>query len=643
MTRPMLFAPALLSTVLMLALAGCDAPKDENSGETGSDSTNTDSYVTAVDGDGDGITAADGDCDDANEALYPGRAEECDGLDNNCNGVVDEGLPDADTDGVADCQDVEECDGADNNGDGTVDEGFADSDGNGVADCVGTEVCDGLDNNADGRVDEGFDADGDGATQCGSESVAADCDDADASVGPGASEAAGDLVDNDCDGLVDEGQWAVGDLALTEIMANPAKVSDPSGEWFEIYNTTDRTLILNGLILSSSIDGEEHQVLSDNLIYLEPGDFFVFAGNLDPSSNGDVEVDYVYDGVSLSNESDELVLIADGLVIDEVSWDDGARMPDPDGASIGTDLGNYDAALNDDPSLWCAATLRWTDDPTGDKGSPGAQNEYCSTYDHDGDGYNADQGDCDDGDSTTYPGAWEGTDPLDNDCDGVAETAPVAVVTASSSGNTCEPISLSSSGSYDIEGRPLTYSWELTSAPGGSSRTSSDIETTTSANPTFNPDVAGDYVFTLTVNDGGTDSAPSSVTVTVATRSTNSAPVAYAGADQSASLTSTCSPVAYSTSYSCDDCDSQDFTLSGTGTTDADGDELTYSWSVVSGSTYGSLSASSGSSVTATVSGLSATYGSTNTQTVEVQMTALDCMGASSTDNMTITVSCTGN
>ena len=63
----------------------------------------------------------------------------------------------------------------------------------------------------------------------------------------------------------------------------------------------------------------------------------------------------------------------------------------------------------------------------------------------------------------------------------------------------------------------LTYSWELTSAPGASARTSADIASTTSANPVFTPDVGGDYIFTLTVNDGGADSAPASVTAVAAT------------------------------------------------------------------------------------------------------------------------------
>ena len=44
-----------------------------------------------VDGDGDGYTVEAGDCNDADPAVYPGAPEACDGIDNNCNGGIDEG------------------------------------------------------------------------------------------------------------------------------------------------------------------------------------------------------------------------------------------------------------------------------------------------------------------------------------------------------------------------------------------------------------------------------------------------------------------------------------------------------------------------------------------------------------------------
>ena len=43
-----------------------------------------------VDGDGDGYTEDDGDCDDADATVNPGASEVCDGVDNDCDGYVDE-------------------------------------------------------------------------------------------------------------------------------------------------------------------------------------------------------------------------------------------------------------------------------------------------------------------------------------------------------------------------------------------------------------------------------------------------------------------------------------------------------------------------------------------------------------------------
>ena len=99
----------------------------------------------------------------------------------------------------------EVCDGRDNNYDGQIDEGFPDINANGVADCLDQEQCNGVDDNANGSVDEGFDRDGDGYVSleaCGSD-YGGDCNDSDISIHPGQRDW-GNLRDDDCDGMLDE-------------------------------------------------------------------------------------------------------------------------------------------------------------------------------------------------------------------------------------------------------------------------------------------------------------------------------------------------------------------------------------------------------------------------------------------------------
>ncbi len=47
---------------------------------------------SGADNDGDGFSEANGDCNDANPDIYPGATELCNGIDDNCNGTIDEGL-----------------------------------------------------------------------------------------------------------------------------------------------------------------------------------------------------------------------------------------------------------------------------------------------------------------------------------------------------------------------------------------------------------------------------------------------------------------------------------------------------------------------------------------------------------------------
>lgn len=153
-------------------------------------------------------------------------------------------------------------------------------------------------------------------------------------------------------------------IVITEVMANPASVSDSYGEWFEIFNTTDSTIDMHGWSIKD-LDGDEHQLLSDETtILILPDEYFILAKNGDESQNGGVNVDYVYNGFSLSNSDDEVILLdASGAIVDEVHYSNGW----PFSSGVAMELHN---PLEDNSLIqnWYASTISYGN---GDTGSPG--------------------------------------------------------------------------------------------------------------------------------------------------------------------------------------------------------------------------------------------------------------------------------
>ncbi len=138
---------------------------------------------STADDDGDGVSVAEGDCDDGNADVYPGAEEICDGVDNNCDGIQ---LPDE----------------VDEDGDGSLVCAGDCNDDNSDIYPGAPEICDGFDNDCDGVNADNDDLDGDGFSICAYPE--GDCNDNEPSAFPGGIEVCADGIDNDCDGGIDD-------------------------------------------------------------------------------------------------------------------------------------------------------------------------------------------------------------------------------------------------------------------------------------------------------------------------------------------------------------------------------------------------------------------------------------------------------
>ncbi|MCB9760290.1 MAG: hypothetical protein H6739_10680 [Alphaproteobacteria bacterium] len=391
-----------LFPLVLLATLGCrnkDVTPEETApiGETGLG-------ITDADGDGYDIES---DCDDGDANVNPGQAEvPYDGLDNDCDAAT----PDDDLDGdgfgeADDCDDddarvnpdaPEACNGIDDNCDGAVDDGvglvfYADNDGDGYGDpadavqsCEGNagyvaddsdcddtdpavnvaadEVCDGIDNDCDEAVDEPQavdaedwypDSDGDGYGDADFPQRACeqpsgyvdddrDCDDSDGAVHPGADETC-DGVDQDCDGTLDED-------------------AIDAATWYVDYDGDGY-----GASRFTAEDCDQPSGYVDN------------ADDCDDTDSGISPA-----AAEICNGVDD---DCDGLT------DDG----DPDGPNTVTHYPDSDG------------------DGYGDSADAGT--DSCELPS----GRTEDNSDCDDSDATVYPGASETCNGVDDDCDGLTD------------------------------------------------------------------------------------------------------------------------------------------------------------------------------------------------------------------------------
>ena len=395
-----------------------------------------DSMGDACDPDDDNDLAPDlEDCAPLDPKVYPDADEICDGLDQDCDGQADNGFDDLDEDGLADCVDEDDDndyvpDANDNcptvpnpgqldgDGDGFGDACDGDKDGDldpDATDCAPfdpaiahtvPEVCNGIDDNCSGVIDEQFpDLDGDGTADCvdpddDNDDVVDGEDNCPMTANPSQTDLDGDGIGDACEDDKD------GDL---DPDATDCAPQDP-----EVNHAADEKC--NG------IDDNCNGIADEGFADIDNDGV---SDCIDPDDDTDGVLDEDDNCPTIANP-DQIDTDADGNG-NACDFDDDNDL-DPDA----TDCKPLDPAIHHQAVETCDAKDNDCDDLADEEGAQGCQSYF---YNSDGDGFGLqisvkclcapippysamESGDCDDNNSSIYPGANEWCNAKDDDCDG---------------------------------------------------------------------------------------------------------------------------------------------------------------------------------------------------------------------------------
>ncbi len=163
------------------------------------------------------------------------------------------------------------------------------------------------------------------------------------------------------------------ELVINEIMKDPASVSDTHGEYVEIYNPNRFDVDLN--LWAIRDNGSDYHLLeSPDPLIVEPFGYFVLARDSSSVENGGFTADYEYSSFTLSNSSDDVILVNPaGYTVDSVSYD-SADFPGVSGRSLELRNEGFDNAM------WFSWDSAVTPYGMGDSGTPGSRNSTWENY-----------------------------------------------------------------------------------------------------------------------------------------------------------------------------------------------------------------------------------------------------------------------